>query len=244
MQRYDRLCSEGCSGLDVVATQVLLQVQDGQLITLLQAEELAERSIGVDALLVHELVLLAVGGDGLGHVGAADGVALGLAEEGQELIRDCDGSGEDAGLGHGTLDRGLAVLALAISLLGEAGRQLLDRLEVGGGLRVQGLELGVDLLLAGDGLVENRAEVLVGSGLHSGRGGLGNGDGDRDDNSGCSCGSGCGLLAGLSSSGGSGNRRRSGNHRGGHRLNNLRRLLGGLRGRCGSAHFDNVGGSI
>ena len=125
------LCGDRRS-LGVVATKVLLEVEDRELVILLEREELAKRRIRIDRLLVHELVFLAVGRDGLGDVGAADLRVLGLAEKREEFIRDRNRRRKDAGLGNRTLNRRrLATLALAIRLFGEAGRELLKRLDIG-----------------------------------------------------------------------------------------------------------------
>ena len=239
-----------------MATQELLEVEDRELVILLEREELAKRCIRIDRLLVHELVLLAVRRDGLGDIGAADLRVLGLAEEREELIRDRNRRREDAGLGRGTLNNGLLVLTLAIRLLGEAGRKLLERLGVRGRLRVQRLDLNADLVLARERLGDEGREILIrrrGSGI-SGRGrGSGN-NGRRDDGSGSRNGGsrnsggsrlrGLGDLGGGSRNGGS-DCRGSGNNG----LSGLcgDRLLGRLRGgggNGGSAHFDSVGGSI
>ena len=237
-----------------MATQELLEVEDRELVILLEREEFTKRRIRVDRLLVHELVLLAVRRDGLGDVGAADLRVLGLAEEREELIRDRNRRREDAGLGRCTLNNGLLVLTLAIRLLGEAGRELLERLGVRGRLRVQRLDLNADLVLARERLGDEGREILIrrrGSGI-SGRGrGRGN-NGRRDDGSGS-------RNGGSRNSGGSrlrglrglrrGSRDGGSDWRGNNGLSGLcgDRLLGRLRGgggNGGSAHFDSVGGSI
>ena len=237
-----------------MATKVLLEVEDRELVILLEREELAKRRIRVDRLLVHELVLLAVGRDGLGDVGAADLRVLGLAKEGEELIGDRNGRREDAGLGHRTLDRRLLVLALTIRFLGEAGRELLERLRVGRRLGVERLDLDADLVLACERLGDERREILIRSSRRSiGRRGRcrsrcsGDNRG-RNRRSGYDRGGSSGRLLGLRGrnrrgSNGSGSRNSRGRNNG---LSDLRnRLLGRLGGGgSSSAHFDSVRGSI
>ena len=225
-----------------MATQVLLEVQDRQLVILLEREELAERRIGIDGLLVHELVLLAVGGNSLGDIGAADLGVLGLTQEGKKLIRDCDRGREDAGLGGCTLHRGLAVLALALSLLGEAARELLDGLQVGHLLSGVGLGEGHQLMLAGHSVGKSDSDVLLNSGDSRLRGDSG-GYSHRGSHRGRGCSSNRGLLllARLD---------RSSNDRGGDNNSDrsfdggLGRLLGSLGDRGGGAHFGYIGGRI
>lgn len=55
-------------GLDVVPLEVLLQVEDGEAVRLREAEELAERGIRLDGLLVRELVVLGVLHDAAGDI--------------------------------------------------------------------------------------------------------------------------------------------------------------------------------
>lgn len=239
------------SRLDVVAAQELLEVQDRELVALGQGEELAERRIGVDRLLVHQAVALGVIHDALGHGRAADLGVLGLAEEGAQLLRDADGLGEDTVLGSGTLD-GLGLsLAAAIGLLGEAGGQLLNGLEVGGLLGGIGLGKRHQLVLLGDRVRERHGDVLLDGGgrLERRRGGgrcqcrgrsrgWGWGRGWRSNRSSS------GLLADLGRRNSRNRRDNSSNDNSG-RLNGLHGGLlggGGLSG--GSAHFGVLGGSI
>jgi len=239
------------SRLDVVAAQELLEVQDRELVALGQGEELAERRIGVDRLLVHQAVALGVIHHTLGHGRAADLSVLGLAEEGAQLLRDADGLREDAVLGSGTLD-GLGLsLAAAIGLLGEAGGQLLNGLEVGGLLGGIGLGERHQLMLLGDRIRERHGDVLLDGGgrLEGGRGGKSDrgcrrGKRRRSNRSSRSSG---GLLADLGRSSRSSSRNRGDNSSNDNsgRLNGLHGGLlggGGLSG--GSAHFGVLGGSI
>jgi len=236
------------SRLDVVAAQELLEVQDRELVALGQGEELAERRIGVDRLLVHQAVALGVIHHTLGHGRAADLGVLGLAQEGAQLLRDTDGLGEDAVLGGGTLD-GLGLsLAAAIGLLGEAGGQLLNGLEVGGLLGGIGLGERHQLVLLGDRVRERHGDVLLDGGgrLERRRGGgccqcRGRSRGGRSNRSNRSS---SGLLADLGRRNSRNRRDNSSNDNSG-RLNGLHGGLlggGGLSG--GSAHFGVLGGSI
>lgn len=230
-----------------MAAQELLEVQDRELVALGQGEELAERRIGVDRLLVHQAVALGVIHHTLGHGRAADLGVLGLAEEGAQLLRDADGLGEDTVLGGGTLD-GLGLsLAAAIGLLGEAGGQLLNGLEVGGLLGGIGLGERHQLVLLGDRIRERHGDVLLDCGgrLERRRGGGRNRGCDRQRRGWRSNRSSCGLLADLGRRSNRSNRRRGGNNDNSGRLNGLHGGLlggGGLSG--GSAHFGVLGGSI
>ena len=236
-----------------MAAQELLEVQDRELVALGQGEELAERRIGVDRLLVHQAVALGVIHHTLGHGRAADLGVLGLAEEGAQLLRDADGLREDAVLGGGTLD-GLGLsLAAAIGLLGEAGGQLLNGLEVGGLLGGIGLGERHQLVLLGDGVGERHGDVLLDGGgrLEGRRGGESDRGGDRrggDRRRHSSNRSSGGLLADLGRSSNRSDRRRGGDRRsdssGNGGLDGLGGLLGGGGLSGGSAHFDVLGGSI
>ena len=82
--------------LDVVTVEVTLEVEVRELLRLRHLEELAERDIRRDVVLVLQVLLLDVVVDLLRHVGAADERALGVAEEEAELIRHLRGDLEDA----------------------------------------------------------------------------------------------------------------------------------------------------
>ena len=58
--------------LDVVLIQVLLEIEVGQLLSLRDLEELAESSIGLDVVLVLQVLLLDVVVQLLGDIGAGD----------------------------------------------------------------------------------------------------------------------------------------------------------------------------
>ena len=81
--------------LDVVALEILLQVEDRQIVRLREAEELAERGIRLDRLLVRQLVVLRILHDSARDIRTADLRALGEAEENAELGRDLNRLGED-----------------------------------------------------------------------------------------------------------------------------------------------------
>ena len=115
--------------LDVVAAEELLEVQDRERVTLVERQELAERGIGLDRLLVHEVVGARIRHDALRDRRAADLRVLRLAEERRELIADLDGLREDAGLRLRTLNGLRLALAAAVGLLDDAGRLLLNDLE-------------------------------------------------------------------------------------------------------------------
>ena len=81
--------------LDVVPLEVLLEVEDRQLVRLREAEELAERGIRVDRLLVRELVVLRVLHDTARDIRTADERVGREAEENAEILRDLNRLGED-----------------------------------------------------------------------------------------------------------------------------------------------------
>jgi len=223
-----------------VAAEVLLEVEDGEGVALVEGEELAECGIRLDGLLVHQVVGAGVGHDTLGHRGAADLRVLGLAEEAAELGRDLHGLGEDTGLGLGTLNGLHLALLAAIGLLDHTGRLLLNRLERGRRRAEGRLERGELVVEIGDALLERDTDILLGGG------GLGNGNRRRGNNRGLN--GDCDRLSGLDllslcrlghNSGGNG-RRGKDNGLSGRRLGRLRGL-GSLHGRT---HFGVIGGSI
>jgi hypothetical protein len=145
-----------------VAAQVLLQVQDSQVIRLRQSQELAQRGIGLDGLLVHQVVGLGVRHDALRHLRTGERGALGLAQEGAELIRNLHRLGEDAvsGVGIASLRR-LVLATLALGLLDDASGLLLDSLAQRGNLRVQGLEGGNLLIQLRHRRVERADDIIL-----------------------------------------------------------------------------------
>ena len=214
-----------------MATQELLQVQDGQVVSLAQRQQLAQGGVGLDGLLLHQVVGLGVGHDTLGHRGAANLGSLGLAQERAQLVRNLHGLGEDAGLGLRTLNLGAGPLAAAVRTLGQTGSLLLNRLEGRGRRGSRGLQVVQVLLQRRNGLLQRGAEVLIGRrGGRGGNNGLHNGGGSHRGSLGLH-----GLLGGLH-----GHRGGSG-HGGGYGGSlGLRGLLGGLRG---GAHRVSGGGS-
>jgi len=106
--------SSGLLSLDVMLVEVLLEIEVGELLSLRHLEELAERSIGLDVVLDLEVVGLDIVVELLGHIGARDEGASGLAEEAAELISDLGGDLEDGrATGLGTFFTFLGNTALA-----------------------------------------------------------------------------------------------------------------------------------
>jgi hypothetical protein len=106
------------SGLDVVWLQEALQVQDHEFWVLFSdVEELAQRGIGVDDLLVHQALGLGVVADGSGNFAAAHQGALWLTQEDTEVITDLDWLLEDAFALWLITFSGLGALALLAGLL-------------------------------------------------------------------------------------------------------------------------------
>ena len=121
--------------LNVVLVEVALEVEVREALRVSNAEELLERGIRLDVVLVLEALLLDVGRDGLGDIGAAHLAALGLAMEDAEVIAQLRGDLEDAEAGRlrNTVLielRGRAALALA-GILDLTGHTLLELLELG-----------------------------------------------------------------------------------------------------------------
>ena len=109
-----------------------LEVEVRQVLRLRDGEQLAERSIGLDVVLLLEVLLLDVVVHALRDLRAAHQSALRLDEERAELIRHLDGALED---GRGTLDldaidglnlRAALALARILDLAVHALLELLD----------------------------------------------------------------------------------------------------------------------
>ena len=131
-------------GLHVVTLEVLLEVEDGKAVLLREAEELTERGIRLDGLLVRELVVLCILHDATGDIRAADLSASGEAEEDAELLRDLNRLGEDR-CRVGLLlairtDSASLAAAAALGLLLKAGDLLLHLLH----LRSELVEAGAE----------------------------------------------------------------------------------------------------
>ena len=130
--------------LDVVLVEVALEVEVREALRVSNAKELLERGIRLDVVLVLEALLLDVGGDRLGHIGAAHLAALGLAEEDAEVIAELGGNLEDA-------EAGRLRNTVLIELRGGAALALAGILDLTGYTLLELLELGVQ---GGDGLTE------------------------------------------------------------------------------------------
>ena len=87
--------------LDVVAVEVALEVEVSQRLTFTDGEQLAQRSIGLDVVLVLQLVRLYILVHGLGDLRAAHESRGRATEEAEELGGDLSRALED---GRGALD--------------------------------------------------------------------------------------------------------------------------------------------
>ena len=124
----------GLLRLDVVAVEVLLEVEVRELVALRDGEELLERRIGGDRVLRLEVLLLHVVVDKLRDLRAGEKRAIGLREELAELVRHLDRAledGRDTGLRLSTLLNLDAALALAgiLDLAVDAAVKALDLAE-------------------------------------------------------------------------------------------------------------------
>jgi len=217
-----------------VAVEVALKVEVGEQLTILDSQEALELGIRGDVVLVLEVVVLHVGGNGLSDIGPGLLGAIREAQEGAQLGRKTSGYLKDGKLAGGsllTLHRLLGLSATLVSLLLKLSHALLQALE----LRHQ----GTHRLTNGAGLGQHSLHIILyghdrslGS-LHGGShhtGGSGHG--------GRGCHGGSLLLSGLlgGSCRGSGHGGR-GCH-GGDNLLLLRNLLGLLCSGGGSrAHY-------
>jgi len=117
-----------------VAVQVALEIEVGEHVRIRDAQQSLQLRIRLDGVLVLQVLLLHVGRNGLGDVGAALLRARGAAEERAQLIGERSGQLEDGRLtGHSGLTlNGLLLLALAlVGLLLQAGHALLQALQLG-----------------------------------------------------------------------------------------------------------------
>ena len=217
--------------LDVVPLEVLLEVEDRQLVRLREAEELAERGIRVDRLLVRQLVVLRVLHDATRDIRTADERVGREAEENTEILRDLHRLGEDR-RGVGLLltisaDSARLATTATLGLLLKASNLLLHLLHLRRELiegRAEGVELDKergevrDYRLLGLGLSDNgdyrgrrgrgNRRGRLSSGVLDYRGGRG--DGNRGGNGGSGTLLGGGLLGG------------GGDNRGGHLITSAR----------------------
>ena len=120
-------------GLDVVLVEVALQVEVRERLRLRDGQQLTERGIRLDVVLVLQALLLDVRRDRLRDVGARHLAALRLAEEAAELLRQLRGDLEDGELDRLNLTIRIlnanAALALA-SILDLAANTLLELLKL------------------------------------------------------------------------------------------------------------------
>jgi len=229
--------------LEVVAVQVALEVEVGQHIRIGHAEQGLQLGIGLDRVLILQVLLLHVGGDRLGHVGARLLGTAGAAEEGAQLVGQRGGELEDRGLAglrllalHGLLN---ATLALVRILL-EARHALLQALQLG--------HQRTHRLAHGGGLGQHRLHVILDRG-HSGLRGIygcrrHGGHGRRHNGGSHNGGSGGRRLLALLLSRGRGHHRRGGRNGLSNLLGNGLRRLGGRGVHCtggrGSIHGGNT----
>ena len=229
--------------------EVALEVEVRQTLRVGNAEQLLERGIRLDVVLVLEALLLDVGRHRLGDVGAAHLAALGLAEEDAEVITELRGDLEDAEAGRlgGTVLielRGGAALALA-GILDLAGNTLLELLELGV-QRGDRLAEAVQRTDHATDLIADRLDRLLSGylGRHNGRRRY---DSRRRNNGGRRNRLGLGRLLGDNLLGL--NRRRGRGSNGGRHYRDLNRLLlsntlrRNLGGR-GGIHCTSTGGRI
>ena len=231
-----------------MAVQVALEVEVRQGLALADEEQLLERRIRLDVVLVLQGLLLHVVVHTLRHLRAAHQSALGLHEEGAELIRHLDGALED---GRRTLGRIRALLHLraALALAGILDLAVYALVELLHLAEQEGHRLAESGELGG-----NRLQVLIqsgrGAGDHGTSGLLHRGGGHHHRRRRSGGGRGRGGLGGLRrlrglrglGHGRSGHGRSS--HRGGHG-HGLRRsslLRDGLRG--SRTHYTRDGGSL
>ena len=134
--------------LDEGGRQEALQVEEGNLLVILYAQDLAQLGIGDDDALVGgvvQIVLLDVSVDTAGYISAGDLGTLGNTEEFVHLISDLGRLGEAVGVGAsvGTFALGLLNgLLHALVLLGESLQQSLGLLYQCG----EGVDFGNQLI--------------------------------------------------------------------------------------------------
>ena len=154
-----------------MGVEVALEVEVGEVVSISEAEELLERGIRLDVVLVLEVLLLDVVVDRLGDLRAAHERAIALAEEVAEVVGDRRRALEDGGR---TLDLNTvlvrldAALALAriLDLTVDTLLQALDLAEEGGDRLTHRREVARDRL---DVLLERRGRRSGGRRLSSRR---------------------------------------------------------------------------
>jgi len=161
--------------LNVVAVEVALEVEVGQRLTLTDRQELAQRRIRLDVMLVLEAVALDILVDRLGDLRAAHQSARGATEEGEELSRDLRGALEDGRLALDLItvriNLGLAaalagILHLAVDTLLqtlEARLERRQRLTSRGGQGEQSLDV---IIQSRDGSLRSSNRLHGGGGDH------------------------------------------------------------------------------
>ena len=238
-----RRSNSGLLRLHVVAVEVALEVEVRERLTLADGEELLERGIGLDVVLVLEALLLHVVVHRLRDLRARHERAVGLAKELAQLIRHLRGDLKDARLARGGIHALLhlgAALALAriLDLAVHALLKLLHLREHGRDRLTERVEVarhGLEVLIKrrrGESRRGNRRRLNGRRGNHHRRGG-----GRRSR-----------LLGGLGLGGSRlrGSGRGGSRHRGSDLLSLLCDSLGcGLGGGGGGAHlYTGGGGSI
>ena len=192
-----------------------LEVQDLELLGLRQAEQLAERGIGLDDLAGHQLVVAGIAAHTRGDLRAGQRRALGQRQERAEGVRDGRRLREDRlllGLRLAALNGGRAAAAALRGLLQLAGDLLLELLHVREHRRERGAErvhrLNQGRELAGNVHLLNGNRGSLRRGDNGGRG-RHNGGGGRHDgggNDGRRRGGSSGGLRGLRGTGSLGGR--------------------------------------
>ena len=106
--------------LQVVAVQVTLQVEVRKHIALSHAQQTLQLAVRLDGVLLLQVLLLHVGGDGLRDIGAALLGAIAYTQERAQVVRQSRGNLEDRrlpGLRLLTLHGLLGLAAALVSLL-------------------------------------------------------------------------------------------------------------------------------
>jgi hypothetical protein len=163
-----------------VTVQVALEVEVGQELAVTDGQQLLQGCVGLDVVLVLQVVLLHVVVHALGHLGAAHQGAVGLAQELAQLVSHLGGALEDAQctrLGVRALLHLGAALALAgiLDLAVHTLLQLLHLVQHGGHGLLQGVQVtshGLQVLIQSGGGHHGGSH---GGHLHGGRGHHGGG---------------------------------------------------------------------